>query len=385
MLEENCLIVAGEKSGEEHAMSFLPDLMAKNPGLKLFGVGGDEMASVGVELIYHLKDFSSWGVSEVIHKIPFYFNAADKLIEEVKKRKCKTAILIDFQTFNLKLSKKLKDLGVKVLYYVAPQAWAWKSWRVKPLSNNVHTLFTILPFEKKWFLNRGVNQVKSVPHPLYHHFKGKLGKHSLGLNGKPYETFEKNINLLCLPGSRNFEVKSLLSEFVKTIENFPKAKKAIVLSPSVNPDLYKPYLNYFDVIYKHDELSDALEWSHLAIAASGTVTLTCALFEVPTIVCYATSLLNEYIFHTFLDYKWYISLANIVHDEMIFPEYVQEQATSYNITVALKKWIQDKKEYESVKTKLAKTKDLIDGEIPNIGEFMADIMTENREGRFEHR
>ncbi|MCR9203331.1 MAG: lipid-A-disaccharide synthase [Halobacteriovoraceae bacterium] len=385
MLEESCLIVAGEKSGEEHAMSFLSDLLVQNPNLNLFGVGGDEMANSGVDLIYHLKDFSSWGVSEVIHKIPFYFNAADKLIDEVKKRNCKTAILVDFQTFNLKLSKRLKNLGVKVLYYVAPQAWAWKEWRVKPLSRNVHTLFTILPFEKKWFLDRGVAQVKSVPHPLYHHYKKKLGKHSLGISGKPFEALEEEPRILCLPGSRNFEVKNLLPEFVKTIQKLPKAKKGIVISPNVDKSLYEPYLQFFDFVWKHEDLSDALEWTHLAIAASGTVTLTCALFEVPTVVCYSSSLLNAYIFYTFLDYQWYISLANIVHDDLVFPELVQEHLTSYNIINAVKNWIENKGAYESVKVKLEKTKNLIDGEIPNIGEYMASIMSSSEGESIEHR
>lgn len=385
MLEESCLIIAGEKSGEEHAMSFIPELLEKNPSLKLFGVGGDEMASAGVELIYHLKDFSSWGVSEVIHKIPFYFNAADRIINEVKKRNCKTAILIDFQTFNLKLSKKLKNLGVKVLYYVAPQAWAWKSWRVKPLSRNVHTLFTILPFEKKWFLERGVAQVKSVPHPLFHHYKNKLGKHSLGLTGKPFEALEDEPRILCLPGSRNFEVNNMLPEFVKTLDKIPNSKKGIVLSPNVNKSLYEPYLKKFDFVWKHEDLSDALEWSHLALASSGTVTLTCALFEVPTVVCYSSSLLNAYIFYTFLNYQWYISLANIVHNEKVFPELVQEHLTAFNILQTLNIWLKDKKKYETVKEKLANTKNLIDGEIPNIGGFMASIMDSEKGGEVEHR
>ena len=145
MVDSSCLIIAGEKSGEEHAMSFLPTLMESSPGMKFFGVGGDEMSSLGVENLYHLKDFSSWGFSEVIGKIPFYFKALNQIVEEVKKRKCKFAILIDFQDFNLRLAKKLNREGVRVFYYVAPQAWAWKAWRAKALEENVDTLFTIIP------------------------------------------------------------------------------------------------------------------------------------------------------------------------------------------------------------------------------------------------
>ena len=148
---DSCLIIAGEKSGEDHAMTFLPVLKKHSPNCHFYGVGGQRLENEGVELLYHLKDFSGIGISEVLSKIPFYYKALDHILDEVKKRKTKTAILIDFQGFNLKLAKKLKALGVNVLYYVAPQAWVWKPWRSKVLEKNVHTLFTILPFEKKWF------------------------------------------------------------------------------------------------------------------------------------------------------------------------------------------------------------------------------------------
>ena len=95
MLDQSCLIIAGEKSGEEHALSFLPILKEALPQCHFYGVGGDELASQGVECLYHLRDFSSWGFSEVITKIPFYFKALNKLTEEVKRRKTKTAIRIN--------------------------------------------------------------------------------------------------------------------------------------------------------------------------------------------------------------------------------------------------------------------------------------------------
>ena len=387
MLKENCLIIAGEKSGEEHVMSFLPDIKRSNPSMNFFGVGGDEMSSLGVDLVYHLRDFSSWGISGVIQKVPFYYKAADKIISEVKKRNCKWAILVDFQTFNLKLSKRLKELGVKVLYYVAPQAWAWKSWRVKPLSENVHTLFTILPFEKKWFQERGVFQVKSVAHPLCHHYRDKFQNRNILSNEKDkksYSNMRENCRVLFLPGSRDFEVKNLLPEFVDSIKKLSKGQSGIVLSPNVHKNLYDPFLKYFDFVWTHEELSRALEWAHFAVAASGTVTLTCALFEVPTVVCYSTSLLNEFIFHNFVSYDWYISLANIVHNEMIFPELIQEKVTSFNILNCLNNWILDQNNYSEVKERLSKTRPLLGGEVSNVGEFMAKIIGEKKVAEVEY-
>ena len=104
MLNDSCLIIAGEKSGEEHAMSFLPHLMEMMPNCHFYGVGGDDMSEAGVDCLYHLRDFSSWGFSEVIKKIPFYFKALKRLVGEVEERHTKVAILIDFQDFNMRLA-----------------------------------------------------------------------------------------------------------------------------------------------------------------------------------------------------------------------------------------------------------------------------------------
>ena len=379
MVEESCLIIAGEKSGEEHAMSFLPELMSKKPDMKFFGVGGEEMSHLGVELLYHLKDFSSWGFSEVIGKVPFYFRALNEMVEEVKKRNCKYAILIDFQDFNLRLAKKLKKEGVRVFYYVAPQAWAWKAWRARALEENVDTLFTIIPFEKEWFQNRGVNRVRSVPHPLWFHHKEKINHDELGVNRKSFEVISKRkIRLLLLPGSRNAEVSKLLPIFNQylnqTRRNF---EVALVQSPNVLEDHYAPYLHHVDKVYKHDEITDALRWADLSLAASGTVTLTCALFEVPTIVCYVSSLLNEYIFYTFLSYDGPISLANIVHQEKIFPELIQNECSAFAINKELEEWISDEEKYIQTKEKLAQTLDLIGGDSENVGNIIFELMKDN--------
>lgn len=359
----NCLIIAGEKSGEEHVLSFLPSLKAHASDYRFWGVGGDEMKSAGVELTYHLKDFSSWGFSEVITKIPFYKKALNHIVDEVIKRNCKVAILVDFQGFNMRLAKRLEPLGVKVLYYVAPQAWVWKEGRVKALKKHVETLFTILPFEKKWFQDRGVKQVVSVSHPLWLHYNKSCDNEAYG-TPKNFEWLQSNLNILLLPGSRNFEVKNLLPKFIKATKNLPfKVNVGLVESCNVNQDLFLPYRKDVDRFFSHDNLEDAFSWAGVCLAASGTITLTCALFQVPTVMAYQSSLLNEFIFYTLLDYKGHISLANIVHEEAIFPELIQNRASSYNMKSELLKILTDKDIYLEIKKKASRTKDMLRGEI----------------------
>lgn len=371
---KSCLIIAGEKSGEEHALSFFKELKFNSPDTKFFGVGGNDLKNQGMELLYDLKDFSSWGYSDVILKIPFYFKAMNTILAEVEKRNCKVAILIDYQSFNLKLAGKLKEKGVEVLYYVAPQAWAWKEYRVKKLSKYVNTLFTIIPFEKKWFHDRGVKKVISIDHPLWTTYEKDLQGFTSNMFVKDAE---KPIKILLLPGSRHFEVELLLREFIESINFLQKnfnIEVSIVKSSTVSEELYLPYNKYFTHIYRNEELVAALKKSDFAFAASGTVTLTCALFEVPTIVCYKTSLLNQFIFEALVKYKWFISLANIVQNRAVFPELLQDQVTSYNIVSHFKLWYYNERDYRELKEQLKQTKMLVRGEGIDIPQYIANVI-----------
>lgn len=373
-MQKSCLVIAGEKSGEEHALSFFKELQKESPSTQFFGVGGDELKEAGLEILYHLNDFSSWGYSEVLSKIPFYFKAMDHIVSEVKRRNTKTAILVDFQSFNMKLAGKLKEIGVEVLYYVAPQTWAWKEYRVKKLAATVNTLFTIIPFEKEYFKQRGISKVISIDHPLWTTYKDDLSSFEKQL------TLQKPLELLLLPGSRGFEVESLLPYFIESVKELKKTiplKISIVKSSSVKESLYGPYNNEFDTVYTNEQLTQALKQADIALAASGTVTLTCALYSVPTIVCYKGSLLNQFIFETFVNYKWFISLANIVQNKLVFPELIQDQVSTYNIVSQIRIWYYNSDKFVEIINDLNRTKELVRGENINIPHYMAQVIDES--------
>ena len=358
-------------------MSFFPELKSLVPEIEFYGVGGDELKADGVELLYHLKDFSSMGFSEVVGKIPFYFNALSQLENEVIKRGTKVAILVDFQGFNMRLAKRLSKLGVKVLYYVAPQAWAWKAHRAQVLSETVYTLFTILPFEKSWFQERGMKQVRSIPHPLMHTYKGQLSN----IPAKPYGSWKNKLKLLLLPGSRKFEIYSLLPVFIETakkLREFYSVEVHLVKVSHVENEIYDYFESDIDVWYESTALTQAMRACHLSLAASGTVTLSTGLFELPTVVCYQASLLNQFIFYNFIKYKGPISLTNIIHGEMVFPEFVQEQVNAQQLTRVIKTWLADEKAYNDLKDKLKNTKLLLSGEDFSVPQFMSQVIHEQR-------
>ena len=348
-IRNNLLIVAGEKSGEEHLLSFFPSLKKNLKNWSYWGVGGDLTEEAGVELMYHLKDFGSMGISEVIGKVPFYMKAMDKLVALAEDRKTKAAILIDFQDFNLRLAKKLSSKGVKVFYYVAPQAWVWRPSRAKDIAKYTNHLFCILPFEKGFFKSRGVKNISSVVHPVYRKIEEERLLPDVGHQGKK--------EILLLPGSRNSEVMKTLPVFLKSI-GFLKDQYdiSIVQTTSVNKEIYAAHNDFFDRVYSSDDLYIALSRAKFCLAASGTVTLACALMKVPTIIGYKLSLLNELFFRVFVPYRGYIGLANLISGEEIFPEYIQDRFTVYNIKKEVKEWISSEEKLDQIieRTKVVK-------------------------------
>ena len=382
-MKQSCLIIAGEKSGEEHCLSFFSDLKSALPDCQFYGVGGDEMLAVGFENIYHLRDFSTWGITEAIAKIGFYFKALSKIENICLERNTKVAILIDFQTYNLKLAQRLKKQGVEVLYYVAPQAWAWKSYRAKVIAGCVHTLFTIIPFEEKWFLDRGVLQVKGISHPLLTNHINYLDKLPLGIETKSFEDMQDCFEILLLPGSRDFEVSHLLPEFIKLVKSLRQNRKvnvSLVRSSNVKDHIYSPYLKDIDSIYENEQIHEGFAKSHMAIAASGTVTLLCALYQVPTVVCYKTGLINEFVAKSIINYKWFISLANIVFEDEIFPELTQQNVNLYNLNMKIKFWLDNEAEYLLIKDKLSQTRNLLTGiDASEVAGRIIDVLKNNYE------
>lgn len=374
-MNQSCLIIAGEKSGEDHAMTFFPKLKESLPDCKFFGVGGTELAEQGVELLYHLKDFSSMGISEVLGKIPFYFKAMARIENEVVSRNCKVAILVDFQSFNLKLARRLKKKGVKVLYYVAPQAWVWKPWRAKVIEENVHTLFTILPFEKSWFQKRGVSKIKAVMHPL-------MVKYQDMLSSIPKRNFSEHksrpIRLLLLPGSRNSEVEVLLPMFLETVDLLRQdglnLDISLVKVESVGEQNYQKYSGAINKFFDAKDLHLAMNQSDLCLASSGTVTLATGIFELPTVVAYKMSKFNEFILKMFIPYKGPASLTNIIHKTYVFPEFIQAMANSQNLYKSALRFLTEEGYYNDTVSNLAKTKKLLSGDDFEVAEYMKQVI-----------
>ncbi len=370
------LVVAGETSGEEHALGFIPRLASLRPELRFWGVGGDRLRDLGMENLFHLRDFSSMGFSEVFAKIPFYRSALEKLESEALKRGTRDAVLVDFQDFNLRLAQRLHGQGVRVWYYVAPQAWGWRPWRARTLAKVTHRLFTILPFEEEWFKNRGVRQTVPVPHPLMHAYAGQLSR-------LPDRRWEERLTraprVMLLPGSRRSEVAPLLPLFLKTARelraSLPDMRLTLARVPTVDDKYYACALGEVDGEVLPEALPEALLGTDLAIAASGTVTLGTALLGVPTVVAYQSSLLNEFVVRRLVGYDKAVSLPNLVLGvERVFPELLQQEAQSPLIRLHVLKWLKDPRAWETVRARLASLPSLMRAGEQDVGAMMAREM-----------
>jgi lipid-A-disaccharide synthase len=369
------LLVAGEPSGEEHAQTFIPRLRALRPDIKLWGVGGDVLQKEGMELRYHLRDFSSMGFSEVVGKIPFYKNALNVLVNEAVKRGTCDAILIDFQDFNLRLAQRLASRGIRVWYYVAPQAWAWRPWRATTLANTVYRLFTILPFEAEWFGSRGVKQLTPVPHPLVTNWAEQLPK----LPARPWDARLLTApRLMVLPGSRRSEVAPLLPIFIRTVKalkaQIPGLHVTLSRVSHLDPALYDCAQGHVDQWITPEELPAELLRADTALAASGTVTLGTGMMGVPTVVAYQSSLINEFVIRKLIRYTQDVSLTNLVLGERIFPEFLQQEVQVPLLTRAMLAWWQDPAAWTKVTSELAKLPSLLAGGEKDVGGMMAKEM-----------
>ncbi len=160
------MLVVGEASGDAHAAKLVNRLRELSPNITFFGATGSQMREAGVETIVKADDLSIVGLLEIGRALPMFWKTFQKLKKSAIERKPDAVILVDFPDFNLKLAKSLKKQGLKVIYYISPQLWAWRKYRVKTIKNSVDLLLTILPFEKDWYAKEGIDQVEYVGNPL---------------------------------------------------------------------------------------------------------------------------------------------------------------------------------------------------------------------------
>mgnify|MGYP001321937646 CR=1 FL=1 len=311
-------IIAGEPSGDLHGAKLIQAIKSINNNTSFMGHGGDLMQNEGMKIIEHTNNLSIMGFKEVIMHLPRMLKIMKKTIKIIESVKPDKIILIDYPGFNLRLAKNINHLNVPIFYFILPQAWAWKSKRVKLMKKTLSQSFSIFPFEKKWYQSKGLS-VKYYGHPFVEN------EH---LNENTKQFFKRqNLNpkkpiLTLLPGSRQQEIDRHWHIFLKTVELVKK------LQPNVQIILAKSNNVHIQNIPKYycieSNSKKAILVASVALVASGTATLECGIERVPIVVCYKLSFFSWIIAKYIIRIK-YISIVNLIAEKKIVPEYIQSE------------------------------------------------------------
>ena len=356
------LVIAGEASGDLHGAALAEELFKQDNSLQMLGIGGDKMIEAGVKTIFHIKDMAFLGMIEVIKHLPFIFKVEKEIIQLVKKEKIKLAVLIDYPGFNLRIAKKLKALGLKIVYYISPQIWAWKKGRIKKIKERVDKMLVVFPFEKEIYQEGNV-PVEYVGHPLVERIEKYNFLSKKELFDELKLDYSKEI-LLVLPGSRKHEIGKLLPELTKTAERLAeKFNMQIVIACADN--LEESYLQNFvdnkSITITKGNTYDLLKHSKFGIIKSGTSTLEAAIFSLPFVVVYLTNNFTYSVAKRVIQTD-YIAMPNIIAGKEVVREFIQDDVNAELISDYCEKLLNDNvrmneiiENLNSVKNKLGRS------------------------------
>ncbi len=358
-MSESVLIIAGEASGDLHGAALIKELRKLDATLDFYGIGGNKMKDSGVELIYHSDRMSFLGFAEVLKHLPFIRKVQNQLIEEVRLRKTKFAILIDYPGFNLSIAKKLKNIGVEIFYYISPQVWAWGKGRVKKIKKLVNKMFVVFPFEENFYKEKGID-AEFVGHPLVR----ELSEYKFLSKEELIDKFSLRADreiLLLLPGSRKHEVEDILppifSAARKISESF-SLQIVIACASSVDESLIRELIpdNNYKIISGFTY--DLMKHSKLGIIKSGTSTLEAGLLNLPMIIVYKTSYITYIIGKALIKLK-NIGIINILLGKTVLPELIQHNVSPEKIFIEAKSILTDVNKYDLIKTELSKIREIL--------------------------
>ena len=317
--------IAGEASGDLHGAELIKHLKKLNNKALFCGIGGNKMVAAGMHSLLPMKKISVMGFVEVVKRLPFFLKLLNDVVCDIKLKKPKTVVLIDFPGFNLKLAKKIKkNTSINVVYYISPQVWAWKENRLKYIKQYVDKLIVLFPFEIAWYKKRGIN-VKYFGHPLVESYQlsKKMGQH------KPYDIKRDNFVIALFPGSRQQEINEHLPILKQTVAQLNSVNKKIHyivrISSNINFEVGRDLgLSENFTIEKNNSFR-AFDQASFAVVASGTATLECAVTNTPFVVIYKTSFLSWFITKTFIKVP-HASIVNILSNKKIVEEFLQSRA-----------------------------------------------------------
>ena len=367
------MLIAGEASGDLLAAELVSALLAASKRSEdgrvpqFFGAGGPKMADAGVELAFDLTQHSVIGISDVLLNYFKFRRLFNQLLALAIERQPDAIIGVDYGGFNLRFGHAIKEYlrnnpfskwNPKIIQFVSPQVWASRPGRARLLEADYDLLLSIFPFEKDWYAQRAPKlRVEFVGHPMI----GRFTNDDLRFTRREPEIMSitnQQPQILLLPGSRTSELKRHLPPMLDALQliqaKLPGARAKMVLpNPALKELADKLSTPPPNVEIQVGNLPRALARADVAIASTGTVTMECAFFGVPTVTLYKTSWSTYQTGRFIVNVKW-LTMPNILADEMIFPEFIQNDATPENLAGAALGLLQNEPLRQSIKSKLAR-------------------------------
>lgn len=329
-------ISAGEPSGDLHASALMAAIKQKDAQAQFTFLGGDLMIAVaGHEPVIHYSRMAFMGFSEVLRNLRTIFGNFKTAKQALQVSNADALILVDYPSFNLKLAKEAKRLGIPTYYFIAPKVWAWKEWRVKDLRKYVRKILSILPFEEEYFAGKNVDAVY-VGNPSREEIDERIAAMPPKEEFMKAHGLDSNRPLLALiPGSRRGEIRCNLPIMDAVARRHPDMHVVVAGAPGVLPELYKEIT---DMTVVTGKTFDLMRYADVALVTSGTATLECALAGTPQVVCYrANGVKLSYNIMKHLLKVRYVSLPNLIADEPIIPEMLVHLCTVDSVDAELRK------------------------------------------------
>lgn len=357
-MNKKIMVIAGEASGDQHGAGLVRECKKLNPNLSFTGIGGDKMRAEGVETLVDVSELGVVGFVEVIKHLPTIYKTFKKIEAELKNNPPDLLVLVDYPGFNLRLAKVAKKLGIKVLYYISPQVWAWRQGRVKNIAKVVDHMAVIFPFEVDFYTKYNV-PVTYVGHPLTHEVKSQFTKLEAQ---KAFNLDLAKKTVAILPGSRKGELSRLLPTMLDTVkllaDKHNDLQFILLQAPTIFDDYLKEFLKDFTVPLRivKNKTYDVMQAADAVIVASGTATLETALMKTPMVVIYKIAPLTAMIAKHLIKID-NIALCNIVAGERVVPELLQDAATPEAIAKEIEILLYDATQRTMIIEKLAKIRD----------------------------
>lgn len=326
-------VIAGEASGDLHGAYLVEQIRLADKDAEIEGWGGDLMKTQGVRIHKHIRDLAFMGFVDVAKNLSTIFANIKLVKRQISEYKPDALLLVDYPGFNFRIAKWAKKQGFKVLYFISPNVWAWKSNRVYKVRDDTDRMYTILPFEKAFYAKYGI-EVEYFGHPLV----DVVGSYK----AKDIDDFRKEHNLPDKPiiatmaGSRRQEISRMLPVMLEVAKSFPQYEFLITGAPAIDRSFYGQFL-----VNKPDNVEllfnstyEILSHSEAGLVTSGTATLEAALFGVPQVVCYKSDAFSVFIARQVSRFSGvkYISLVNLILDKPSVRELIQDDLTVQNAT-----------------------------------------------------